>query len=71
MEDFSFNGIHYKPVEVPIKQGCDGCVFFINRQQTLCIENCTIVPHCMKGGKVCVFVEASQNALQQEQEESS
>lgn len=57
MEDFSFNGIHYKSVEVPFNQGCDGCVFFINRQQTLCIENCTIVPPCNNNKRAYIFIE--------------
>lgn len=60
MEDFSFNGIHYKSVEVPIKQGCDGCAFFVNAKPTACDNGYSVVPPCTNKKRAYIFVETSQ-----------
>jgi len=72
MEDFSIGGKHYKYTQVPFSNDCEGCAFWANGRQTLCnLPVSSPVPDCLFGGKAYIFVEASQNALQQEQEESS
>ena len=63
MEDFEFTGKMYKAVEVK-RNRCDGCSFE-RCPISICykLPDCNTVPY--------IFVETSQNALQQEQEASS
>lgn len=66
MEYFEFAGKMYKIVPSPdLAFPCNGCAF--NDSQELC-EN---APSCDNENFCGIFVETSQNALQQEQEASS
>lgn len=66
MEDFEWEGTELHPI-VSTYKGCSGCYFIQNGRDCRRAG----VPICREEKVYYIFIEASQNALQQEQETSS